>query len=368
MALDVMERPLQTELNDLAAKVEAGERLSFEDGVRLYHADLTAVGALANRVRERKNGDNAYFVRNQHINYTNICNKFCKFCSFYALPRDENAYSLSPEQIQDRVREHLNLHVQEIHMVGGINPRLPYGYYLDVLRGIKAVRPDVHIRAFTMVEIAHLVRIAKQPFEEVMAELKAAGLDSLPGGGSEVFSRRVHDALFRQKQTGEEWIDLVKRCHRAGLRSNATMLYGHIETVEEKVDHLTRLREAQDETSGFLTYLPLRFHPERTELAHLPVATREQSLREVAVGRLMLDNFDHVKAFWMMMTPPVAQEALNYGADDMDGTIVDYEIVLADGETTPFRMTRDTLIRLITEAGRVPVERDSDYRPRVVAA
>ena len=355
-----------SELQDIEEKVHAGERLSFEDGMRLYHADLRAVGALANIVRERKNGNNAYFVRNQHINYTNICNKFCKFCSFYALPRDENAYSLTPEQIQARVRQHLDLHVQEIHMVAGINPRLPYSYYLDILRAVKEVRPDVHIRAFTMVEIAHIVRISRKPFEECLNELKAAGLDSLPGGGAEIFSQRVHDELFRQKQNGDQWLDLVKRCHRAGLRSNATMLYGHIETVEEKVDHLVRLREAQDETGGFMTYIPLLFHPERTELLHIPIANGDQRLREIAVGRLMLDNFNHVKAFWMMITPAVAQTALWYGADDIDGTIVDYEITLADGDDIPNRMTRDGLIQLIQDVNRTPVERDSEYRPRVV--
>ncbi|MBW3621940.1 MAG: aminofutalosine synthase MqnE [Armatimonadetes bacterium] len=351
-------------LEDIYDKVMAGDRLSFEDGMRLYVADLNAVGTLANLVRERKNGDNAYFVRNQHINYSNICNKFCKFCSFYALPRDANAYTLSPEQIQDRIRQHLHLHVQEVHMVAGINPRLPYSYYTDMLRAVKEVRPDIHVRAFTMVEIAHIVRIAKKPFDEVIAELRAAGLDSLPGGGAEIFSQRVHDELFRQKQNGDEWLDLVTRCHRNGLRSNATMLYGHIETTEEKVDHLVRLRAAQDETGGFMTYIPLCFHPERTELTHIPLATGQQNLREIAVGRLMLDNFDHVKAFWMMISIPIAQLALWYGADDIDGTIVDYEIVHADGGATPYRMTREGLIALIREASRTPIERDSDYRPR----
>jgi aminodeoxyfutalosine synthase len=354
-------------LEDIYEKVVAEERLSFEDGMRLYAADLNAVGMLANLVRERKNGDNAYFVRNQHINYTNICNKFCKFCSFYALPRDSEAYTMTPEQIQARVREHIDLHVQEIHMVAGINPRLPYSYYLEMLQAVKAVRPDVHIRAFTMIEIAQIARISKKPFEECIAELKAAGLCSLPGGGAEIFSQRVHDELFKQKQNGDEWLDLVKRCHRAGLRSNATMLYGHIETTEEKVDHLVRLRAAQDETGGFMTYIPLCFHPERTELSNLTLATGQQNLREIAVGRLMLDNFDHVKAFWMMITPAISQVALWYGADDIDGTIVDYEITRADGGRTPYRMTRDGLIALIREANRTPIERDSDYRPRAGA-
>jgi aminodeoxyfutalosine synthase len=354
-------------LEDIHDKVMAEERLSFEDGLRLYDAPLNAVGALANIVRERKNGDRAYFVRNQHINYTNICNKFCKFCSFYALPRDAEAYTLTPEQIQDRIRKHLHLHVQEVHMVAGINPRLPYSYYTDILRAVKEVRADIHVRAFTMVEIAHIVRLSKKPFDECIAELKAAGLASLPGGGAEVFSQRVHDELFRQKQNGDEWLDLVKKCHRNGVRSNSTMLYGHIETTEEKVDHLVRLRAAQDETGGFMTYIPLCFHPERTEMADIPLAPGQQNLREIAVGRLMLDNFDHVKAFWMMITPGVSQVALWYGADDIDGTIVDYEIVHADGAATPYRMTTDGLSDLIREAGRTPIERDSHYRPRQVA-
>ena len=355
-------------LGDLQEKIDAGARLSFEDGLRLYAADLEAVGALANQVRERKNGSNAWFVRNQHINYTNICNKFCKFCSFYSLPRDTDAYTLSPEQIKERVAAHRDLDVQEVHMVAGINPRLPYSYYLEILRAVKEASPAIHIRAFTMVEIAHIVRISRKPFEECLAELRSAGLDSLPGGGAEIFSQRVHDELFRQKQNGDEWLDLVTRCHREGLRSNATMLYGHIETVEEKVDHLVRLREAQDETHGFLTYIPLKFHPERTELLHIPLPTGDQALREIAVGRLMLDNFDHVKAFWMMITPAVAGRALGYGADDIDGTIVDYEITRADGGETPYRMTRNDLIALIRGAGRIPMERDSEYRPRSGAA
>ncbi len=354
----------QAGLGDIYEKVLSGERLSFSDGLRLYACpNLSAVGALANILRERKNGNWAYFVRNQHINYTNICNKFCKFCSFYATPKQSNAYTLTPEQIQEKVRQYLDLYVTEIHMVGGVNPRLPYSYYLDILRAIKEVRPDVHIRAFTMVELAEIQRVAKKSLEEVLLDLKSAGLDSIPGGGAEVFSDRIHQELFPLKQRGDEWLEIARTCHRMGLRSNATMLYGHIETPEEKVQHLIRLRELQDETGGFVTYIPLSFHPENTGLSHLLPPTGYQDLRELAVGRLMLDNFDHIKAFWMMMSPAVAQVGLWYGADDIDGTIVEYEIVRADGSATPYRLTREQIIEMILEAGRIPVERDPDYRP-----
>ena len=349
-------------LADIHDKVLAGQRLSLDDGLRLYACDeLPILGYLANIVRERKSGDTAYYVRNQHINYTNICNKLCKFCSFYVKPKDERGYVLSPEQVAARVAEYDQAPITEIHMVGGVNPKLPYQYYLDVLRAMKQARPDAHLKAFTMIEIAQIQRIAKKPLEEIFADMKAAGLESLPGGGAEVFSDRVQGDLFWTKADSEEWLEIAQTAHRAGLPSNATMLYGHIENTEEKVYHLVRLREVQDETGGFLCYIPLSFHPERTELEDLPGPTGCLDLKEIAVGRLMLDNFPHVKTFWIMNTIEISQTALWYGADDIDGTVMDYEITRKSFTETQQRLTQAELLQRIVEAGRQPLERDSLY-------
>ena len=349
-------------LADIHDKVLAGQRLSLDDGLRLYACDdLPVLGYLANIVRERKSGDTAYYVRNQHINYTNICNKLCKFCSFYVKPKDERGYVLSPEQVAARVAEYDQAPITEIHMVGGVNPKLPYQYYLDVLKAMKQARPDAHLKAFTMIEIAQIQRIAKKPLEEIFADMKAAGLESLPGGGAEVFSDRVQGDLFWTKADSEEWLEIAQAAHRAGLPSNATMLYGHIENTEEKVYHLVRLREVQDETGGFLCYIPLSFHPERTELEDLPGPTGCLDLKEIAVGRLMLDNFPHVKTFWIMNTIEISQTALWYGADDIDGTVMDYEITRKSFTETQQRLTQAELLQRIVEAGRQPLERDSLY-------
>lgn len=344
-------------------KVLAGQRLSADDGLRLYAcAELPALGYLANVVRERCNGNIAYYVRNQHLNYTNICSKLCKFCSFYVKSQDARGYVLSPEQAAARVRAYADLPIAEIHVVGGVNPRLPYEYYLELLSAIKAARPEAHLKAFTMIEIAQIQRVAKKPLEEVFAELKAAGLESLPGGGAEVFSRRVHRELFWTKADSEEWLRIAATAHRCGLPSNATLLYGHLEHPAEKVYHLCRLREVQDQTGGFLCYVPLSFHPERTALAHLPGPTGCLDLKEIAVGRLMLDNFPHVKTFWIMNTIEISQVALWYGADDIDGTIMEYEITRKDPEDTRQYLSQEELLARILEAGRTPVERDSLYR------
>ena len=349
-------------LANIYDKVLAGQRLSLDDGLRLYACDdLPILGYLANIVRERKSGDTAYYVRNQHINYTNICNKLCKFCSFYVKPKDERGYVLSPEQVAARVAEYDQAPITEIHMVGGVNPKLPYQYYLDVLRAMKQARPDAHLKAFTMIEIAQIQRIAKKPLEEIFADMRAAGLESLPGGGAEVFSDRVQGDLFWTKADSEEWLEIAQTAHRAGLPSNATMLYGHIENTEEKVYHLVRLREVQDETGGFLCYIPLSFHPERTELEDLPGPTGCLDLKEIAVGRLMLDNFPHVKTFWIMNTIEISQTALWYGADDIDGTVMDYEITRKSFTETQQRLTQTELLQRIVEAGRQPLERDSLY-------
>jgi len=352
-------------LEDVLGKMEDGRRLGYDDGIRLYTTpDLTAVGYLANLARERRSGDRTYFVRNLHINYTNICNKLCKFCSFYAAPnsQDGRSYVLSPDVAAARVAQYAGEPIREIHMVAGINPKLPYEYYLELLRAVKAARPDAQIKAFTMIELAQIARVAKRPLAEVLPELQAAGLAACPGGGAEVFSERVHEELFRAKLDNEGWFEVARAVHRAGIRSNVTMLYGHIETVEEKVRHLLHVRELQDETGGFMCFVPLAFDPSRTELAHLPVSTGYANLREIAVGRLLLDNVEHVKAFWIMITPGVAQMALWYGADDLDGTVSHYEITHALGTRSHRQvLTVEQLVDLSREVGRVPVERDALY-------
>lgn len=358
------ERTVGSALMDIYEKVVAQERLTYEDGVRLYRTpDLSAVGALANLVRERRHGDKAFYVRNQHINYTNICNKFCKFCSFYAKKGGPTPYEMDMAEVRRRLLAHLDVPITEVHMVGGINPRLPYPYYLDLLRTVKEVRPNVHIKAFTMVELVEIQRQARKPLEEVLIELKAAGLDSLPGGGIEILSDRVHEALFDRKLDGEGWMDVARAAAKVGLTQYATMLYGHIETLEERSEHLVRLRALQDETKHFVTMTPLSFHPEGTEMEDIPHPTGYDDLRNIAVARLMLDNFDHIKSFWIMNTPQITQISLWYGADDVDGTIHEYEITYKDGEFGNKRqvLTRRQMIRLIEEAGRIPVERDSLY-------
>ena len=348
-------------LGDVAERVVAVERLSPADGLRLYEADVHAVGALANHARERLHGDLAYFNVNQHIDYTNICNKLCRFCAFQRLPGQEGAYVMSPEEVGRKITEQLHLPVTEVHMVAGIYPRLPYSYYLDILQAVKAARPAIHIKAFTMIELMQISKTADKPLEQVLPELIEAGLGSCPGGGAEIFADRVQREGYHLKNTGQQWLDTARTVHAAGLRSNCTMLHGHIETAAERVDHLHRLRLLQDETGGLQTYIPLSFHPENTEWAHLPGPTALDELREIAVGRLMLDNVPHVKAYWPMLTVPIAQLALSFGADDVDGTVVEERIYHDAGATTPQEVERGELIQWIRDAGRVPVERDTLY-------
>jgi aminodeoxyfutalosine synthase len=350
-------------LGDLADKVLAQERLTFEDGVTLYRAaDVQLVGELANHVRERLHGDLTYFNVNQHVNYTNICNKLCRFCAFQRLPGQEGAYVMQPEEVAQKIREQLDEPVTEVHMVAGIYPKLPYEYYLDIVRAAKEARPGIHVKAFTMIELMQIARRAKRPLREVLPELIEAGLGSCPGGGAEVFADRVHQEGYHLKNSGEQWLETARIVHEAGLRTNCTMLHGHIETVEERVDHLDRLRRLQDETGGFQTYIPLSFHPENTEWAHLPGPTALDELREIAVSRLLLDNIPHIKAYWILLEIPIAQLALAYGADDVDGTVVEERIYHDAGATTPQKVKRRELVQWIRDAGRVPVERDTLYQ------
>ena len=358
----LLERARAAGLADIAEHVLAGERLTLDEGRRLYETDeLHVVGALANHVRERLNGDYAYFNVNQHINYTNYCNKFCKFCSFDKLPGQEGSYLMTPEDAAAKITAQLGEPVTEVHMVAGTWPQLSVDYYLDLLRAVKRARPSIHIKAFTMVELDQIRRVAKLPLAETLELLKEAGLDSCPGGGAEVFSERVRQEGYANKMSGEEWLDAARTVHNAGLRSNCTMLHGHIETVDEKLDHLDRLRRLQDETGGFQAYIPLSFHPENNEWSHLPGPTALDELREIAVGRLMLDNIQHIKAYWILMDVPIAQLCLSYGADDVDGTVVEEKIYHDAGATTPQEVQRAELIRWIRDAGRIPIERDTLY-------
>jgi len=344
--------------------VLAGERLTREQGMELYlHPDLLAVGALANSVREGLHGDAAYYIVNQHINHTNICVAGCKFCAFYRTAKQHDAYVLSPEDVERRMLLHIDEPIREIHMVGGVNPDLPLSYYIDVIRAMKRVRPEVHVKAFTMVEIAAMAENFDLPAEEVLKQLKEAGLGSLPGGGAEILTDHAHQVLFKGKIDHRAWIEIAMTAHRLGLKSNATMLYGHVETIEERLDHMLLLRQAQDVTGGFMAFIPLAFHPENTRLSHIPKPSAAEDLRQLAVARLVLDNFPHIKAYWIMMTPRVAQAGLHFGADDLDGTVVTEEIFHQAGAVSPQKVARQRLIDLIEEAGRVPVERDTLYNP-----
>jgi aminodeoxyfutalosine synthase len=351
-------------LGDLDARVRAGGRLSFEDGVRLYETPhLAAVGLMAQRVRTRMHGRKTFYNVNQHVNYTNICIYSCKFCAFAAKEGEQRAYLMTPEIVERKVREQLHRPVTEVHMVAGIHPTMPYQYYLDVVRAAKRARPDIHVKAFTMVEIEHILNIAGLPEDAVFADLREAGLGSCPGGGAEVLTDRVHKAVFREKMGPDRWLATAKKVQQHGFQMNATMLYGHIERTEERVTHLIRLRELQDECGGFMAYIPLAFWPYHTDLENYGhVTTGHLDLRSIAVGRLMLDNFPHVKAYWIMLTPESAQTALSFGANDIDGTVTEEKITHDAGTWTPEMLTEVELRRLIEEAGFEPVQRTTTYQ------
>jgi aminodeoxyfutalosine synthase len=349
-------------LEPVAKKVLAGERLNPEDGLALFQSnDLLAVGWLANYVREKKHGNITYFNVNRHINPTNVCIAHCKLCAFGRSPDSPGAYTFSLEQMYARAAEGVSEGATEFHIVGGLHPDLPFEFYLDLIRGLKQRFPQVHLKAFTMVEVGYYARIAKLSIKETLEAMKDAGVDSLPGGGAEIFHPRVRKIICDHKVSGQRWLEIARTAHEIGLKSNATMLYGHIETPEERVDHLIQLRETQDKSHGFVTFIPLQFHPANTALSDIPPATGFDDLKTIAVARLMLDNFDHIKAYWIMLTPRVAQIALSFGANDLDGTVVEENIYHDAGATTPEFMSRNELERLIRAAGREPVERDTAY-------
>jgi len=350
-------------LQPIAAKVRAGERLSFEDGIALFRSpDLLSIGWMANVVRERLHGDRTYFNVNRHINPTDVCVASCKLCAFGKHKKDPTAYTWSLDEIWHRAGEGWSESITEFHIVGGLHPELTLDWYCEMLRGLKQRFPQVHLKAFTMVEIAYLARRDKRSIHDTLVKLRDAGMDSMPGGGAEIFSERVRRIICDHKIDGSEWIDVARQAHKLGIRSNCTMLYGHVETEEDRVDHLLRLRSLQDETSGFQTYIPLAFHPDNTALHHVDRTTGFDDLKNIAVARLLLDNIDHIKAYWIMMTPRIAQIAQRFGADDIDGTVVEEKIYHDAGATTSQSLRRGELLRLITEAGRQPFERDTLYR------
>jgi len=356
-------RTYDPQLEAIASKVLQGERLSYQDGLVLYGtSDVLAVGWLANWLREKLHGNLAYFNVNRHINPTNVCVAACRLCAFGRKKDAEGSYTMALEQAWETAGTGLTEAVTEFHIVGGLHPDLPLEYFLDLVRGLKQRFPQVHIKAFTMVEVAFFARLAKLSIEETLIRLRDAGVDSLPGGGAEVFSDRVRHIICDHKIDGGEWLETARIAHRLGLKSNATMLYGHIENDEDRVDHLLKLRELQDDTGGFQTFIPLAFHPDNTPLDHLPRTTGLADIRQIAVSRLMLDNFPHIKSYWQMVTPKMAQIALRFGADDIDGTVIEEKIYHDAGATTPQGMNRKELVRLITEAGRIPFERDTLYR------
>jgi aminodeoxyfutalosine synthase len=358
-------------LRPIAVKVVAGRRLDEADGIALFDThDLLGLGELAAFANARRNGDRVFFSANQHINPTNVCvlRKTCVFCSFARLPKEEGAYTRTLEEVFAEAEQARGAPTREFHIVGGLHPRLRLSYYTDLLRGLKERHPHVHLKALTAVEIAHLARLEKRSVRDVLLALRDAGLDTLPGGGAEVFSAAVRATIADRKLSGEEWIGVHRAAHELGIRTNCTMLYGHIETARDRVEHLAMLRRLQDETGGFLTYIPLAYHPDHNELGQElgrtgSATTGFEDLKNIAVGRLFLDNIDHVKTHWPMVTPFLSQLSLSFGCDDVEGTVVYERVYHEAGATTDMHLPYAELVRLIRGAGKRPVERDSLYRP-----
>ena len=350
-------------LGAISRKLEAGERLDLVDGIRLFECpDLLAVGWLANREREKRHGARTYFNYNLRLEPTNVCVASCLFCSFARLkPTDTAAYTMSLEQAWDKLRQRTHQPLTEIHIVNGLNPDLPFGYYTELLRGFKRIRPGIHLKCFTAVEIAFFADLYSMTDEHVLRELMAAGLDSLPGGGAEIFAERVRRKICHDKCDADRYLSIHRTAHRLGMKTNVTMLYGHIETDEERVDHMLRARALQDETAGFQAFIPLAFHPDNNQMRKLPAPSAADTLRVHAVSRLMLDNIPHLKAFWIATGVDVAQTALWFGVDDLDGTVQEEKIYHMAGSPTPEGLSMGQLSRLVRAAGREPFERDTFY-------
>src|SRR2546423_4258565 len=354
-------------LNELAAKVEAGARLSFADGLALYATDdLSALGKLADMVRRRLHGRRTYCNVNRHFNYTNVCYADCKFCGFYRTPRAADAYTHSIDEALQIAGAAVGEGATELHIVGGLNTKLPFAYYTDLLSALKRAYPRLHLKAFTMVELDHMAHFYKLADEDVIEQLKAAGMDSCPGGGAEIFREPTRSAICAHKTDADRWLDLASKVHAAGLKTNATMLYGHIESIEDRVDHLLRLREQQDRSGGFQCFIPLAFYPPGTKLAHCAGPSGVDSLKTMAISRLLLDNFAHIKAYWVILGKRLAQVALHYGANDLDGTITEGGELTASysvAANNEVRMSTSEIAALIRDASFEPIERDTLYHP-----
>lgn len=350
-------------ITDIEARVRDGGRINEEEALFLYHTpDIHALGRMAESVRQRWNSNDAYYIVNRHINYSNVCIDNCKFCAFARKAGEAGGFTYDIPEMLRRSDEGAAQGAIEFHIVGGLHPNLPYTYYLDMLSAIKERHPHIHLKCFTAVEISHLSRLSNQSIEKVLRDLMQAGLDSLPGGGAEMFSQRVRDIMCPDKLYVEEWLQVHRTAHALGLRSNATMLYGHVEKPEEIIDHMSRLRPLQDETNGFMTFIPLHFQPRNTKLTGV-LGTGMKDMRVHAVSRIFLDNFPHIKAYWTMLGVKTAQVMLRFGADDFDGTVIDEKIVHMAGSNSPKVLTVSAIRRLIREAGRNPVERDTLFQP-----
>jgi len=354
----------RSELRDLYEKVSAGQRISEADALRLlYSKDLNTVGAIADLVRRRKNGQRASYIINRYVNYSNYCILSCQFCSFARKKRDADGFQLSVEEIAQKAKEALSLGITELHIVGGLHPSLPFDYYIGMLKALRAVDPRLQLKCFTAIEVLHLAWLGKKTVRETLLELKAAGLDSLTGGGAEIFRKEVREQIARGKESAEEYLEVHRTWHSLGGRSTCTMLYGHVESLEDRVDHLRRLRELQDETHGFVGFVPLAYHPEDNDIPVRHAPTGFDSLRTIAVSRIFLDNFDHITAYWVGLGLKLAQVALSYGADDLHGTIIEEHIFHMAGATSPQLQTEADMVRAIREAGLEPVQRNTFYEP-----
>lgn len=352
---------LKDKKEEIAEKVRNGERLGYEEAVFLFkEMDFLTLGKLAKEMKLRKSGRMVFFNVNKHLNLTNVCVSRCRFCAFGKGPDDKGAYVMTVDEAVDFAKMAPS-GITELHIVSALHPDLPFSYYVEVIRRLREEFPGVYLQAFTAVEIEYFSRISGLSVGEVLRTLKEAGLDAMPGGGAEIFSPRVRLRTCPKKASGEQWLEVMETAHSLGIRSNATMLYGHIETIEERVEHLIKLREVQDRTAGFMAFVPLPFHPENTSMSHLKRTSALDDLRTISASRLILDNFDHIKAFWIMLGIPIAQLALEFGADDLDGTVVEERITHAAGATTDLGIAKEEIIRLIKEAGYEPVERDTVY-------
>ena len=353
------------DLQPIAAKVENRQRITDSEALELFRSnDLNALGIMASAAREQKNGNVATYIHNRYINYSNICVLSCQFCAFAAKKRDAHAFEHTIEEIAAAVREGLRVGVTEVHMVGGLHPTLKKDWYLELLRSIRSLDPHLHIKAFTAIEVRHLAqRVFRLPIKETLETLREAGLGSMTGGGAEIFDPVIRDQICRGKESAEEWLDAHRTWHKMGGRSTCTMLYGHIEGLDHRVDHLRQLRELQDETGGFTGFVPFAFEPQTTVLSHIKPASAIEQLRTLAVCRIYLDNVDHLTAYWVSMGLPLAQVSLSYGVDDLHGTILEEKIFHMAGATTPQQQTVKALEHAIREAGREPAQRDSHYRP-----